>query len=136
MIFISSDGCNCERAQFDPALRAQTDTARKLHADQQQQRHGIGRIGDAHPDAHIHAGDGDQDEKADGEADHLRRGPGREVATGHRIEHRKADAGDQRDQKHKRPVDLDELVRERNAAVGRVVGAHVHHSEASADLTG
>ena len=83
-----------QRAQGDPALRAQPDMAGHHHRDQQQQRQAIGGIGQAHPDPHIDHRHRDQDEAAHDEADDLRRGPGIETPARHRIEHGETGAGD------------------------------------------
>ena len=50
-----------QRAERDPALRAQTHMAHGFHRDQKQQCDGIGRIGKTHPDTDIDKRDHDQD---------------------------------------------------------------------------
>ena len=94
--------------------------------DQQEQGHGIGRIGQIHPDADVDTGHGHQKDQADDEAHDLLVGPGREMAAGHRIEHRKADAGDHRDQQHQAPIDLEQLLADGERAAGGGVGPGDH----------
>ena len=81
-----------DRAEVDPALGAHADLAHHLDEDEECERAGIGERRHRSPEADVDDGDAEHAADADGEAEHLRSGPGIGGAAGDRVEHEKAGA--------------------------------------------
>ena len=97
-------GLQLERAEVDPPLRAHSDLAHHLDAEQQQEHAGVYQIGAAHPEPYVDHGDRQHDHEADTEPDRLPIGPGRYAAVGRRIQHGEANRCDRDDQQDHQPV--------------------------------
>ncbi len=105
-------GLDLDETEIDPALRAHADLALDLDEDQQEKAEQIEKIGVAQPELEVEDRDHQHQQQPGGEARHLARHPGIDIAVGRGIEHREADAGDHRQEQDEPPAYAAQLLAE------------------------
>ena len=100
-------------AEIEPALGALVDLAQHVDGSQHGQDRAVEQVGQAEPDPQVDQGHGHHDRQADRQPHAVLPGPGRVRAAAGRVEHGVADQPDHQQQRHQRPVQLPQLLAQR-----------------------
>ena len=121
-------GLDADEAEVEPVPGAARDIAerRELDHQDQQQKHAVEGVGGAEPPFRVKHGQHQHHDQQRAEADHMLDRPGLPLSARDRIEHGRADEGDQTQQADEAPVQFGDLGRQPVALAGTGQGGSGH----------